>query len=407
MSNAGVTIPQSHPDNTQDMSAMTVPIYLDYAAATPMDPRVAAAMRPYFETQFYNPSAAYLAAKRVREDLEEGRHRIATVIGARQHEIIMTAGATESINLAIRGILNGAGGQVVTSPIEHPAVLQTVMQFDHVFTTVSAQGLVSAEAVETALTPETTLVSIGYVNNELGTVQPLRAIADVIEAERQRRLAAGERRVLWFHTDASQAVGLLDSAVSRLGVDLMTMNAGKCYGPKQTGVLWVRGGIELIPVVYGGGQESGLRSGTENVAGIIGAATAFEIAQVERKTDVARIRQLRDRLQQLIMQSIPDVIINGHLKKRSPHILHISVPGLDGERGVFALDERGVMAATGSACAANKGTRSHVLEAVGMTDSLADGSLRFSLGKMSSEDEIDRAAAIITAVITQERGYSS
>lgn len=403
MSTYGVLAPQNHPDDVQGVSAMPVPIYLDYAAATPMDPRVAAAMQPYYQTQFYNPSAAYLTAKAVRNDLENARHRIAQVIGARQHEIILTAGATESINLAIAGLLRTAGGQIVTSSIEHSAVLETSKQFDHALASVSPQGLITPQAVEAALTPETTLVSVGYVNNELGTVQPLRGIAEVIETERQRRLAAGESRRLWFHTDASQAVGLLDIAISRLGVDMMTLNAGKCYGPKQSGVLWVRGGIGLAPVLFGGGQESGLRSGTENVAAAIGAAKAFEIANVERKTDSTRIRQLRDRLQRVITEAVPDAVVNGHPKKRSPHILHISVPGLDGERGVFALDERGVMAATGSACAANKGTRSHVLVAVGMPAELADGSLRFSLGRMTSEAEINQAAAIIVDVIKKER----
>ena len=385
---------------------MASSIYLDYAAATPLDERVFFAMEPYFTRHFYNPSSLYDAARVVRADYEDARHRLAQSIGAKQHEIIITAGATESINLAIHGIAAHYGGSIATAEIEHLAVLEAAKSHHLQKIAISSEGLISPEAVAAAISSDTTLVSVGYINNELGTVQPLRDIATVIETERQRRLQHGETTPLFFHTDASQAAGLLDCSVSRLGVDMMTLNAAKCYGPKQVGLLWVRAGITLQPVLYGGSQERSLRAGTENVAGAIGFAYALELAQEQRKTESRRLAALRDRLQKKIEVTVSNAIINGHHKRRAPHILHISIPRLDGERAVFALDQAGVMAATGSACAANSGLRSHVLVAAGFSDELADGSLRFSLGKFTSEADIDRAADIICDVIRREQQAS-
>lgn len=379
-------------------------IYLDYAAATPLDERVLGMMQPYLADQFYNPSAQYRAAWQVRQDLEDARHRIAQLIGGKQHEITVTAGATESINLAINGVIGSYGGEIVTSAIEHLAVIEAARPHAHRMIEVKPTGVIMPDVVKSALTTETTLVSVGYVNNELGTVQSLRDIAAVIESERQRRLAQGETRPLWFHTDASQAMGLLDASVSRLGVDMMTLNAAKCYGPKQVGILWARGDITMQPYIRGGSQESGLRAGTENVAGAIGAAEAFAIASAERKTESHRLMGLRNSLEKRLVDDIEGIVINGHPKKRAPHILHISVPDLDGERAVFALDNHGVQAATGSACAANKGTVSHVLAAAGMAEELMNGSLRFSLGRKTTEADIARAADTIIDIIRQERG---
>lgn len=381
-------------------------IYLDYAAATPLDERVFEVMKPYLKEQFYNPSAQYGAATAVRRAFETARHRIAQVIGGKQQEIICTAGATESLNLAVHGVMRLTGGRVVTAGIEHTALLASAACYDHDLTPVTSRGCVTPQAVEQAITPQTSLVSIGYVNNELGVVQPLGDIAAVVARERQRRLAAGETRPIRLHTDASQAMGLLDVSVSRLGVDMMTLNAGKCYGPRQAGVLWAQGGIELSPLIYGGNQENGVRAGTENVAAVIGMAEAFANASQERKTESPRLRQLRDRLQYRLCEAFDDLVVNGHPKKRAPHILHVSLPGLDGERAVFALDQRGVMAATGSACAANKGTASHVLAAIGMDDRLINGSLRLSLGKYTTASEIDAAAEIIIETLRVERSRS-
>lgn len=379
------------------------PIYLDYAASTPLDKRVLLAMQPYFIDHFYNPSALYQSARQVHFAYEDARHQLAMSIGAKQYEVIMTAGATESINLAINGVIGQYGGTVATSRIEHTAVVESARRQDVSWINVDTRGFITESAVQAAISDETTLVSVGYVNNELGTVQPLRAIAQCIDNIRHDRMARGVKQPLLFHTDASQAAGLLDISVSRLGVDLMTLNSGKCYGPKQVGLLWARGGIELSPLIVGGGQEKSLRAGTENVAGVIGFAEALSIAVSKRNTESRRIAQLRDTLQQKLA-GIDGIVINGHPKQRAPHILHISFPRLDGERAVFALDERGVMAATGSACAANKGTRSSVLKAVGMSDEMTDGSLRFSLGRFTTEEEIDRAGNSIIDVINQERG---
>lgn len=378
-------------------------IYLDFAAATPLDDRVFLSMEPFFRERFYNPSALYIAAHDVRASYEDARHTLAQCIGAKQHEIVMTAGATESINLAIHGVIGHYGGSVATADIEHLAVLEAARSHVHQTISVAPTGYITAESVQRAITSDTTLVSVGYINNELGTVQSLRDIAIVIDNERQRRLKVGESRPLFFHTDSSQAAGLLDCSVSRLGVDMMTLNAGKCYGPKQVGLLWARGGIVLDPLLHGGNQERSLRPGTENVAGVVGFATALRIAADERKVESHRLTGLRDRLEKRLVAEIPHLTINGHLKRRSPHILHVSVPGLDGERAVFALDQAGVMAATGSACAANSGERSHVLTAAGFDDAHADGSLRFSLGRTTSIGQIDEAAAIIIDIVRKER----
>ncbi|MEO5691219.1 MAG: cysteine desulfurase family protein [Candidatus Saccharimonadales bacterium] len=381
---------------------MASTIYLDYAAATPVSDEVFSAMKPYFSEAFYNPSALYEPAVLVRNAYEQARHDLAIAIGAKQHEIIVTAGASESINLALRGIIAEYGGYVACAGIEHLAVLETAKELGFQDIAVSEKGLVTADAVRQAITADTTIVSVGFINNELGTIQPLKDISEVVSFERQRRLRDGEQRPLLLHTDASQASGLIDCSVSRLGVDMMTLNAAKCYGPKQVGLLWVKAGLRLHPIVTGGSQELSIRAGTENVAGTVGFAYALSQATAMRKDESTRLAKLRDMLETGITSSITEAIVNGHNKRRAPHILHISVPGLDGERAVFALDQSGVLAATGSACAANSGLRSHVLIAAGFDDIHADGSLRFSLGRYTSQDEIEHAIPIIVEVITRE-----
>lgn len=380
-------------------------IYLDYAAAGPVDERVLAAMLPYYGEHFFNPSAAYTPARAVKAALNDARHRLAMCIGGKQSEIILTAGATESIFLGITGVLQHYGGRLATTPIEHAAV-QGVAPADSIMLTVDHQGSIKLDQLKVAVTDDVTLVSIGYANSELGTIQPLGDIARILENIRTERRQRGVTRPLFFHTDASQAAGLLDLSISRLGVDLMTLNAGKCGGPKQVGLLWVRGGIELAPLIKGGGQERGLRGGTENVAGAVGFAMALELAGKRRKALTLQLEKLRDRLQIALQAAFPDLIVNGNQKKRLASHLHISLPGLDGERAVFALDMKGVCAATGSACAANHGLRSPVLTGAGMSPELADGSLRFSLGPATTEAEIDQAAEIIIATLKQERELS-
>ena len=376
-------------------------IYLDNAAATPVDSRVLAAMMPYFSDEFYNPSAAYLSARKVRADVEEARHTLAKLIGAKSAEIIVTAGATESINLA----LGGVDGRIVTVAVEHASVLETAGQRDGCVLAVDSKGRISLDELRSSLTDDVTLVSVGYVNSETGVVQNMRAIAEVIQTVRDERQVRGVTTPLYLHTDASQAAGLLDLNVSRLGVDLMTLNAGKCYGPKQVGLLYVRAGIHLKPLILGGGQEMGLRSGTENVTGIIGFAKALELAEKLRGSEVKRLSELRSKLKQYLINNLPDVRINENTKANSPAILNISVPGVDGERVVFGLDERGVQVATGSACAANKGVRSHVLTAMGLDEAAVDGSLRISMGRFTTEQDINQAGQIIVDVINEQRRF--
>ena len=376
-------------------------IYLDNAAATPVDSRVLAAMMPYFSDEFYNPSAAYLSARKVRADVEEARHTLAKLIGAKSAEIIVTAGATESINLA----LGGVEGRIVTTAVEHSAVLETARQRGGYILSVDDRGRINLGELGNSLTDDVVLVSVGYVNSETGVVQNMRAIAEVIQTVRDERQVRGVTTPLYLHTDASQAAGLLDLNVSRLGVDLMTLNAGKCYGPKQVGLLYVRAGIHLKPLILGGGQEMGLRSGTENVTGIIGFAKALELAEKLRGSEVKRLSELRSKLKQYLINNLPDVRINENTKANSPAILSISVPGIDGERVVFGLDERGVQVATGSACAANKGVRSHVLTAMGLDEAAVDGSLRISMGRFTTEQDINQAGQIIVDVINEQRRF--
>ena len=373
-------------------------IYLDYAAATPVADFVLDAMRPYMTEYFYNPSSPYAPAVHVRRDYEDAKAKLAHTIGAKPGEIVMTAGATESINLMFQSV----DGHCITSNIEHAAVMQAAGHHSHTYIPADGNGMVSPDVIAGTLTSETKLVSIALANNELGTIQPLRDIATIIEKERVRRREAGNQTPLYFHTDASQGAGYLDLHVSRLGVDAMTLNAGKVYGPKQVGLLWVAPHVQLQPSIYGGGQERGLRSGTENVAGTVGFAAALAAADGARNAEIIRVRNLRDTLQARLTTEFPGAIISGSVKKRLPNFLHISFPGLDAERLLFALEMKGVLVATGSACAANKGTRSHVLTAIGLPEETADGSLRITLGKHTDEVAVRMAGDSIIEVVRHE-----
>ncbi|HMQ95700.1 MAG TPA: cysteine desulfurase family protein [Candidatus Saccharibacteria bacterium] len=374
-------------------------IYLDHAAATPMDQRVMLAMQPFLSNDFYNPSSPYAPAVEIRRKLENARHRLAVCFGGKADEVVITAGATESIALAMTA---AQGGHVVTSAIEHEAVLANARQYSHTIVPVGKCGIVSVSDIAAAITPKTTLVSIALANSELGTIQPLSDIARVVEKVRRERLERHDSTPIWLHTDASQGVGQLDISVARLGVDMLSLNAGKIYGPKQVGLLWRRGMICLQPVILGGGQEMGLRSGTENVAGVIGFATALELATAHRKSEVARLSMLRDQLEKSLMNHFPDMTVNGNAKKRLAGHLHVSFPGIDAERLVFMLESKGVLVATGSACAANKQTGSATLKAIGLEEDERNGSLRFSLGRLNDEENSKRAAQYIVAVVSQE-----
>ncbi len=382
---------------------MSREIYLDYAAATPLDKRVFLAMEPYLSAHFYNPSSSYSPAREVKRDYDAAKHSIAQLIGAKRDELIMTAGATESINLAFHGVLQ-PDDNVVIGAIEHPSVYAVAAGYQFSLAKSTTKGVITPEAVSAAVKDTTKLVSITAADSEIGVVQSLGDIARELEKIRDSRRRRGINTPLYFHTDASQAVGMIDLHVARLGVDMLTLNAAKCYGPKQVGLLWVSSRVKIQPSFRGGGQERGLRSGTENVAGVIGFSVAMRLAVEKRHTNVKKLRELRLRLQNGLTKSLPDMVINGHSKKHLPGIINISHPSVDGERVVMHLDMKGLYCSTGAACAANKGTRSKALEAIGLSPELADGSLRLSLGKYTTEEEIDRAITLITEAVTAERG---
>ncbi|RWZ78930.1 MAG: cysteine desulfurase [Candidatus Microsaccharimonas sossegonensis] len=363
-----------------------------------MDPKVVAAMQPYFSENFYNPSAPYAPAIVVRRAYQAAKDSLGHTLGVKGDELVMTAGATESINLAFHSI----GGHIVTANVEHHAVLEAAKQYEHTLVKADERGLMTPTMVKAAIRSDTRLVSIAIANNELGTIQPLRAIAEVIREVRKTRLAHGNHTPIYLHSDASQGVGQLDINVARLGVDLLTLNAAKVYGPKQVGLLWAASFVTLNPQVRGGGQEGGIRSGTENVAGVVGFAKAMELASEHRKYESDRLATLRDTLQNKLMAAFPNAVLSGHQKHRLAGHLHISFPNLDAERVLFALESRGVLVATGSACAANKGTRSHVLTAIGLPPKIADGSIRMTLGHMSNEENIAQATMHIIEEVRRE-----
>ena len=378
--------------------------YLDHAAATPVDRVVLDAMLPYMSDKFYNPSSSYSLAVEVKRDYHRAKEQIARSIGVRGDEIVMTAGATESINIAMSAVGDGV---VAVGATEHAAVIESARRQNGIVIPSDKKGRITADAVSKALHPDITLISVGLVNNELGVIQPIDDIMQVVEQERTRRQEIGDVLPLYVHCDASQALALIDVKPKRMGIDLLTLSAAKVYGPKQVGLLWVRPGVSLTPTIAGGGQEMGLRSGTENVAGVIGFAEAVELAMKRRNTEVKRLRVMRDYIQNELESNFPDMVVSSDKKKGLASFLHVSFPGIDAERLIFMLENQGVMVATGSACAANKDTRSHVLEAIGMSDDLISGSLRISLGRLSSEPNIKRATELLVNAIKSEKNRLS
>lgn len=365
-------------------------IYLDYAAATPVDAAVVDAMRQYVSEQFYNPSATYLAARRVRDSLETARARVAHWLGTRTSEIIFTAGGTEANNLAIHGVMRQyPNSNIVVSAIEHEAVLVPAQRYNCRQAMVTPNGIVSTEALQEQIDDKTVLVSVMYANNEIGTLQPLRAVAQIVAKIRATRQATGNSLPLYFHSDACQAGNYLDLHVSRLGVDLLTINGGKIYGPKQSGALYVKGGLQLLPLIDGGGQERGLRAGTENVAQAIGLAAALDQVQPRRHDEAKRLEALRAYFAKQLAEQVRGAVLTGSLKQRLPNNIHLIIPGFDNERLLVQLDERGIMAAAGSACSASNDEPSHVLRAIGLSDADAQSSLRFTMGRMTTQADID------------------
>lgn len=363
-------------------------IYLDHAAATPVDSAVLSTMLPYFSDNFCNPSALYTEALEVKKALEEARSSIAQSIGARSSEIIFTAGGTESVNLAIKGVMESfLEAEMVYSAIEHDAVRETASSYNVVECPVDAKGRVILDELERRISDKTVLISVMYANNEIGTVQPISEIVAFVATVRKDRKNRNVSLPLYVHTDACQAPNYLDCNVARLGVDLMTLNGGKIYGPKQSGVLYRRTGVAIIPQIRGGGQEFGARSGTENIAFAVGFAKALETAVKKRNGEVINMSKLAKAFTNELVEK-HGAIVNGSVKHRLPNNIHVTFPGVDNERVLFSLDEQGVMAASGSACSASNNEVSHVLTAIGLSEDEARSSLRFTLGKNTTAEDL-------------------
>jgi cysteine desulfurase len=370
-------------------------IYLDNAAATPVDDAVLTAMMPYFSDQYFNPSALYSEAVSVKNALEDARGIVAQTLGAKSSEIIFTAGGTESVNLAIRGVMETyPDAEVIYSAVEHDAVRKATKGFKAVACPVDGTGRVNVDEIESKISDSTVLVSVMYANNEIGTIQPVSEIVARVELIRKDRVKRNIQLPLYIHTDACQAPNYLDCNVARLGVDLMTLNGGKIYGPKQSGVLYRRTGVNLEPQVYGGGQEFGLRSGTENVAYAVGFARALEKVVQNRASEANKMTVLSKKFIQDV-EEYCGAVLNGSTKHRLPNNVHVTFNGADNERVLFSLDDQGVMAASGSACSASNEEVSHVLRAIGMTDEVARSSVRFTLGKYTTAEELAKVIELL------------
>lgn len=375
--------------------------YFDYAAATPLSDTAQKAMQPYLGDKFYNPSSNYLAAIEVKKAVNQARADIADLLGARPSEVIFTAGGTESCNLAISGIMNKhTDGELIVSSIEHAAVAETADYWEQsgrkvVRTTVDQRGQLDMKKPEASISSQTVLISIIHSHNEIGVIQNLNKIAEVIAKVRANRKTTGNELPLYLHTDACQSANYLDLHIKRLGVDLMTINSAKVSGPKQVGALFVRAGIELSPIIHGGGQERGWRGGTENPAGVIGFAAALTKAQKVRRQATEHARQLRDEFLAELEKQQLDYQLNSSLKNSLPSIVSLSFAGLDGEQLVMALDQEGFAVATGAACSEDTGGPSESLLAIGLDKETASGTLRISFGPANTPQSVVALAQAI------------
>lgn len=378
-------------------------IYLDHNATTPVDPRVFEAMAPFLTSQWGNPSSIYRAGQDVRKAVEDAREIVAGLINAGPKEVVFTSGGTESDNTSIKGIaLNRGKGHIVTSVIEHPAVLKVVewlekQGFAATYVPVGSDGVVDPGEVRKAMRPDTIVVSVMHANNEVGTIQPIEEIA-----------AIAHQGGAVFHTDAVQTVGKMPVDVKRMGIDLLSMSAHKIYGPKGVGILYVKKGVKFDPCVHGGHQEWGRRGGTENVAGIVGMGKAIEIARAEMAGEAARVGRLRDRLEAGIRERISDVLFNGSREKRLPSTASVCIKYVEGEAMLLNLDMRhGVAASSGSACTSGSLEPSHVLLAMGLPAEIAHGSLRLSLGRGTTEQDIDTVIDVLPPIVEKLRAMSA
>ena len=378
-------------------------IYLDYAATTPTHPEVVKAMLPYFTDVFGNPSSIYSYGQEAKGAIEGVRVKVADLISARDEEIVFTSGGTEADNFALKGVAYAnepRGNHIITSSIEHHAVMETCKFLDRrgfrvTYLPVDENGLVNPDDVKKAITDKTILISVMHANNEMGTTEPIAEIGKIArEAE------------VYFHTDAVQTVGHIPVDVNELGVDLLAMSAHKLYGPKGVGALYIRKGTKLIPFMHGGEQEKRRRASTENVPGIVGFGKAVELARQEMNEEAERLTYLRDQLIKGLLERIDHTRLNGHPLKRLPNNVNVSVDFVEGESMLLNLDLEGICASTGSACSSSSLEPSHVLLALGLSPEQAHGSLRFSLGKWTTEEEVAQVLEVLPRIVAKLRAMS-
>jgi len=375
-------------------------VYLDHAATTPVHPEVFQEMRIVLETHFGNPSSLHFYGRAVKQRLEIARERVARLLNAKHEEIYFTSGGTEADNLAIIGTawaLEEKGRHIITSAIEHHAVLDTCKMlsqngFEVTFLPVDHYGMVDIDELRRAIRPDTILITIMHANNEIGTIQPIEEIGKI----------AKEYEIL-FHTDAVQTVGYLPINVDELGVDLLSLSAHKIYGPKGAGALYVREGTPIKPILQGGGQERDIRPGTENIPGIVGLGKAAELAAKEHASESIRYRKLCEKLIQGIRERIPGTRINGHPEKRLPHNVNVTIEGTKGECLLMGLDQRGIAVSTGSACSSSSSQLSHVLEAIGLTPENGAGTIRMTVGRSTTDGDIDYVLDSLVEVVNMLR----
>ncbi|RNJ78352.1 MAG: cysteine desulfurase [Nitrosopumilus sp. H8] len=372
-------------------------IYLDNAASTRVHPDVIESMAPYMAERYGNPSSIHRYGRLARKAVERARRQVASLIGADPSEILLTSGGTESNNTALLGA--ASKGRVIATSIEHDAVLEPCRRLerdglDVVYLAPDKLGMISPRDLEKSITDETCLVSVMFGNNEVGTIQPIAELARMCRS-----------RGILFHTDAVQAAGKIPINVGDLGVDMLSVSSHKLYGPKGAGALYVRSGIRLDPVILGGGQEDGMRSGTENVAGVVGFGRACEIARENLEANASHMRDLRDDLVRQVME-IPGSALNGHPESRLPNSAHFTFLGVNGEDLIIKLDEHGIAASTGSACSVHTQKASHVLQAMGFSLEQITGSLRMTVGVFNTKEEMGQAAAVLGRVVSELRAVS-
>ena len=378
-------------------------IYLDNNSTTAIDPRVAKALEPYLNQVFGNPSNVHSYGRECAAGLDQARERVAAFVGAEPEEIFFTGSGSESDNWAVKGVAlarQDRGKHVITSPIEHSAVLGSSAYLEETGWKVTrlpvdGHGVVDPEEVKRNITQKTTLVSVMLANNEIGTVEPVKEIARICRE-------AG----VTCHTDAVAAAGKIEVNVEELGVDLLTLSGHKLHAPKGIGVLYVRKGTQLVPLIHGGHQEKGLRAGTENVLGIIGMGKACELLSEEWRADAERMAKLRDKLEREILKRVPEVRSEGHPQKRVPNVCHVSVGYVEGEALILSLDLEGVAVASGSACSSGESGASATIEAIGVPQPFNNAPVRFSLGRETTEEEIDYTIEAFTRVVERLRSIS-